>query len=137
MAKLFNIPDGAEFTGVKSVNRSEELEKAKKGTPEYEEWLRKYREKKGIKPKQQELPFPEFKGKNFGVSKKTLLEKPPKFVTDKEVWEKAVDKVTAGGTKGAGYGVAVAIYKLKLARKNDDPLAKAETFKGLEQLNTK
>ena len=28
----------------------EKLLKAKKGTPEYEEWLRKYRDKRGYKP---------------------------------------------------------------------------------------
>ena len=39
---LFNTKDGEEFVGIQS-----DIQKARKGTPEYEEWLRKYREKRG------------------------------------------------------------------------------------------
>jgi hypothetical protein len=42
--KLFNTEDGEQFHGV-----LDDLAKARKGTPQYEEWLRKYREKKGAK----------------------------------------------------------------------------------------
>lgn len=41
MENLFNIKDGEEVLGVKSLNKAN-----KKGTPQYEEWLRKYREKR-------------------------------------------------------------------------------------------
>lgn len=48
---LFNTPDGQEFVGIQTDN---EFGKAKKGSPEYEEWLRKYREKRGKKPEEKE-----------------------------------------------------------------------------------
>lgn len=43
---LFNTPDGQEFEGIQA---DAEFGKAKKGSPEYDEWLRKYREKRGRK----------------------------------------------------------------------------------------
>jgi hypothetical protein len=49
MSQLFNTPDNAEFLGVQA-DTDYGLEKARKGTPQYEEWLRKYREKRGKKP---------------------------------------------------------------------------------------
>jgi hypothetical protein len=47
MSKLFNTEDGEQFHGV-----LDDLAKARKGTPQYEEWLRKYREKKGANNKE-------------------------------------------------------------------------------------
>ena len=57
MAQLFNTPENGLFKGIKSdltlakaqPQSEQSLSKAKKGTPEYEEWLRKYREKRGKK----------------------------------------------------------------------------------------
>jgi hypothetical protein len=48
MSSLFNTPEGAEVIGVNS-DREFGLEKAKKGTPEYEKWLEQYRAKRGKK----------------------------------------------------------------------------------------
>lgn len=46
MNSLFNIKDNQEFLGIRS---EASLSKAKKDTPQYEEWLRKYREKRASK----------------------------------------------------------------------------------------
>lgn len=46
MNALFNTQDGELFEGVQS-----DINKARKGTPQYEEWLRKFKEKrKATKP---------------------------------------------------------------------------------------
>lgn len=46
MNALFNTQDGELFDGVQS-----DINKARKGTPQYEEWLRKFKEKrKATKP---------------------------------------------------------------------------------------
>ena len=41
MNSLFNTQDGELFEGVQT-----DINKAKKGTPQYEEWLRKFKEKR-------------------------------------------------------------------------------------------
>ena len=54
-----------------------------------------------------------------------LEAKPPVFIEDKELWHKAVAKVTYGGKKKASYGAAVALYKLKVKKKNEEAIKKA------------
>ena len=56
MTQLFNTQENDLFKGIKSEltlakakAQSQSLSKAKRGTSEYEDWLRKYREKRGVK----------------------------------------------------------------------------------------
>lgn len=96
------------------------MEKATKGTKQYEEWLRKYQQKKraSLEGKKDE---PE---KSNTKTYDELVAKPPVFVEDKELWHKAVAKVTYGGKKKASYGAAVALYKLKVKKKNEEAIKK-------------
>ena len=109
---MFNTKDGELFQDIRT---DVEFDKAKKGTQQYEEWLRKYREKKSQASKDSEgkteKKTPEKK------SRQDLLDKPPVFVTDKETWTKAVNKITYGGKQPASYGAAVSLYKLKMKKK--------------------
>lgn len=44
-------------------------------------------------------------------SKKQLIDRPPLWIKDKDIWEKAVDKATRGGSKDTTVVVPIVIYK--------------------------
>lgn len=101
------------------------LIKARKGTPQYEAWLEKYRAKRSSKVDQPSLFGDKDPGKNK-VTQKDLLSKPPKFVKDKEIWKKAVNKITNNGEKPGTYGACVFLYKRKLAKKEEEEKAESK-----------
>lgn len=97
------------------------MQKATKGTKQYEEWLLKYQQKKRASLEGKENEPSKSNTKTY----EELEAKPPVFVEDKELWHKAVAKVTYGGKKTASYGAAVALYKLKVKKKNEEAIKKA------------
>lgn len=44
-------------------------------------------------------------------SKQQLIDRPPLWIKDKDIWEKAVDKATHGGSKDTTVVVPIVIYK--------------------------
>lgn len=44
-------------------------------------------------------------------SKQQLIDRPPLWIKDKDIWEKAVDKATRGGSKDTTVVVPIVIYK--------------------------
>lgn len=91
------------------------LVKAMKGTPQYEEWLRKYREKRGSHLKESKEVNSASKRVLTKYSQEHLLNNPPAFVDNSLLWEKAVKKLTQDG-KETSYASAVILYKKKVEK---------------------
>ena len=104
MSSLFNTQDGELFEGVQS-----DINKAKKGTPQYEEWLRKFKEKRPASEVEENVAkkalSKETKEQNKG--KETLKERKElagvRTVTDKDV-KSALDSIPAGEDKTVNVG---------------------------------
>ena len=90
------------------------LTKALKGTKQYEEWLRKYREKRnsGVPQDSSKMTSEKVLEKH---SQSYLLNNPPKFAKNKELWDKAVKKLTQND-KETSYASAVILYKKKVEK---------------------
>jgi len=123
MTHLFNTPENGLFKGIKSdltlakaQSQPQSLNKAKKGTPEYEEWLRKYREKRGAKAKDPEAgekaktvlkhkdAMSELKGKS-NAEKNRILSKefsPNIKLTDVKNFRKKGDSYIISSNNGLG-----------------------------------
>lgn len=105
MSNLFNTQEGELFKGVQS-----DLNKAKKGTPQYEAWLRKYKEKRPSTDSEEtdaKKALAKQTSKEQNTGKETLKERKElagvRTVTDKDV-KAALDSVPAGEDKTVNVG---------------------------------
>lgn len=74
--------------------------KARKGTPQYEEWLRKYKEKRKAStsvskstPKKKSASKAKTIYDNEEIGIEELRANPPEFIKDKEEWEDTIDSL--------------------------------------------
>lgn len=120
---LAEISQGFIFTNCSDAE-FDLIAKARKGTPQYEAWLKKFREKRGAKKVEtgdpKKVGTANYKRPAKTYSANELSQNPPaNFKGSSQDWKAAVKKVTKDGSNPSTYAAAIAVHYATKAKEAD------------------